>query len=137
MGTSVENENAGSDAIDRAVAVWKKAQVVYQSPSWEGKPEPRALAERIASKHRDCEDKLLPLLADDNQLVVAYALLTLQLMGSQSLGSLPAAVLKRQSKITLKTGSFSISTDVGGFARQLQKGAVRNKPADGAAKTTE
>ena len=111
----------GCEVVDRAVEVWKKAQVVYQSPSWEGRPEARAFAERIAAEFRQCEHKLVKLLSHENQLVVAYALLTLQLMGSESLRTLPAELLQRRSKITLRTGSFSTSMDVGGLARQLQK----------------
>lgn len=119
--TTHEDGTVGCEIVDRAIEVWKKAQVVYQSPSWEGRPEARVFVERIATEFRECERKLAELLEHENQLVAAYALLTLQLMGSRTLRTLPAQLLERRSKITLRTGSFSTSMDLGGLARQVQK----------------
>jgi hypothetical protein len=128
--TTIEDGNVGCDIVDRAVEVWKKAQVLYQSPSWEGRPEARAFAERIATDFQEGEHKLVKLLEHENQLVVAYALLTLQLMGSRGLRALPAELLERRSKITLRTGSFSTSMDLGGLARQFQKSQSASASGD-------
>jgi hypothetical protein len=128
--TALEDGIVDCEIVDRAVEAWKKAQVVYQSPSWEGRPEARAFVERIATEFRQCEHKLTGLLEHENQLVVAYALLTLQLMGSRRLRTLPAQLLERRSKITLRTGSFSTSMDLGGLVRQLQKSQSTSATGD-------
>ena len=87
----------------------------------QGQPEARAFVERIATEFRECEQKLTELVEHENQLVVAYTLLTLELMGSHKLRTLPSSLLERRSKLTLRIGSFSTSMDLGGLARQLQK----------------
>jgi hypothetical protein len=121
---SVQKSYDHSDLIDRATKVWQNAQLVYQSPSWDGKPEARAVAEEIGSTCPQCEPALVSLLCHESQLVVAYALLTLEMMGSAALLELPAEVLHRRSNITVSSGSFRIAMDVGGLARQIQKRAL-------------
>jgi hypothetical protein len=110
--------------LDTAFALWRKAQVVHQAPSWDGKPEARALAEEIAASHPECEAHLAAALTNESALVVAYALLSLELMNSRLLQSLPEALLQRRSNITLVTGSFKNGMDLGGLARQLQNRAI-------------
>jgi hypothetical protein len=112
--------------LDRAQVVWKQAQVFFQMPSFEGKPEARVTAERIAIEHPEYENDLLALLHHENQLVVAYTLLTLQLMGSTALKHLPEDLLQRRNKLTVSTESFKQTMDLGGFARQVMK--MANKP---------
>jgi hypothetical protein len=109
--------------LDRAVALWRKAQVLHEVPSWKGQPEARALAERIAASHAASESALAALLLDSNQLVVAYALLTLELMRSPVLRDLPSELLQRRSNITIVSGSVKTGMDLGGLARQIQKRA--------------
>jgi hypothetical protein len=116
-----ENQKAASDLLDEAVEHWKHSQVVHQSPSWNGQPEARALAERIASDSPESEQRLFELLGHENQLVVAYALVTLQLMNSARLVEIPRNLLESRSRVTLIAGSFSTSTDLGSLARQIQK----------------
>jgi hypothetical protein len=85
----------------------------------------------IAQEHPDCHDALSDLLGSESQLVAAYALLTLELMGSDIVANLPAELLDRRQQITLLTGSFKNSVDLGGLARQVQKRARvrRDRPS--------
>ena len=99
-----------------------KARVVYESPSWEGQPPARALVEQIV-QIAECHDRLLGLLSSPNQLVVAYALQTLALMGSPALADLPDELLERRQQVTFLCGSFKNSMDLGGLARQIRKRA--------------
>jgi hypothetical protein len=57
-------------------------------------------------------------------LVVAYALQTLELMGSPALPELPDELLERRQQVTFICGSFKNSMDLGGLARQLRKRAI-------------
>jgi len=102
---------------------WRKAQVLYETPSWKGQPEARAIAEQIAGSHPECEPALASLIQDSSQLVAAYALLTLELMKSPVLQNIPPDVLQRRSKVTLVCGSVKTTMDLGGLARQIQKRA--------------
>ena len=114
----------GSAALlKRAVARWSKAQVVYEGPTRAGIPEPLLLVDEVAARP-DCHDALLSLLSSQNQLVVAYVLLTLRRMGSAALAELPKGLLERREKITLDCGSFRNSMDLGGLARQFRKEAT-------------
>jgi len=121
--TSSTRMDAECDIIAKAVQIWKKAQVVYQEPSWDGQPPARAIAEEIARSYPECEQKLVDLLVDNHQLVVAYALLTLEIMRSATLQNLPPELLERRSNIKLMTGSIANAMDLGGLARQIQKRA--------------
>ncbi len=109
-----------SALLEEAARVWAKAQVVHESPSWEGHPPPRALVEQIA-RRPECHDGLLALLSAPSQLVVAYALQTLELMGSPALAELPDELLERLEKLTIQCGSYRSSMDLGGLARQIRK----------------
>jgi hypothetical protein len=131
MATSTANP-ASADAqayLEKVFAIWRKAQVVHQAPSWDGKPEARALAEEIAATHPEHEAALAAALADESALVVAYALISLELMNSRCLQKLPDALLQRRSNITLIAGSFKSSMDLGGLARQIQKHATERLAA--------
>src|SRR5262245_57240664 len=104
-----------ADRLERAVGLWRKAQVVHEGPTRLGFPEPLEAVLEIARGHPECHDGLVRLLAENNQLVVAYALLTLQMMGSHVLEELPEEVLGRREKITIDIGSFRNSMDLGGL----------------------
>jgi hypothetical protein len=106
--------------LDRVVNAWRKAEVIHQSPSWNGQPEARALAEE-AALHPEHEAQFFELLGDPNSRVAAYALLALDLMRSERLTDLPEALLANRSKLTFHFGSFRSTNDLGGFARQIQK----------------
>jgi hypothetical protein len=106
--------------LEDAVAIWSKAQIVHQSPSWEHRPEARFLAEEIA-RQPEYESGLVNLLANPNQFVVAYSLITLELMGSRRLRELPVELLSNRSNITLCLGSVRVGMDL---ARQIQKRAA-------------
>jgi hypothetical protein len=71
----------------------------------------------------ECHDGLLALLSSPNQLLVAYALQTLELMGSPALADLPDELLERRQQVTFQCGSFRNSMDLGGLARQIRKRA--------------
>ena len=111
-----------SALLDEAVCVWAKAQIVFESPSWEVHHPARALVEQLAQCH-ECHDGLLELLSSQNQLVVAYALKTLEMMGSPALSDLPDELLERRQQISIQSGSFRNSMDLGGLARQIRKRA--------------
>src|SRR5262249_36619410 len=111
-----------SALLAEVAKVWAKAQVVYESPSWKGNPTARALVEQIAQVS-ECHDGLLTLLSSPSQLVVAYALLTLELMKSSALADLPDELLERLQQVTSVCGSFKNSIDLGGLARQIRKRA--------------
>src|SRR5262245_46825983 len=111
-----------SALLEEAAHVWAIAQVVYEEPSWEGQPVARALVERLAQRP-DCHDGLVGLLSSPSQLVVAYALRTLQLMRSPELANLPDELLERRQQVTFSWGSIRTSMDLGGLARQLRKQA--------------
>lgn len=118
----VEASPSSRALSERATSIWRRAQLVRSAPSWEGLPEARAVAEEVA---RDPENAtwLIELLGDPSQLVVAYSLLTLELMGSHHLKDLPSELLTNRSTVTLVEGSFRNSMDLGGLARQIQKRA--------------
>jgi hypothetical protein len=59
-----------SALVSEATRVWAEAQVVYESPSWDGLPPARALVEQIVQAP-ECHDGVLALLSSPNQLVVA------------------------------------------------------------------
>lgn len=108
------------DELSLAVAAWRKAQVLYYSVSWKGRPAARHFAE-VLSFRPDLEGKLIELLKAENQLVVAYSLLTLELMNSSALGTLPDDLLERKAKVTIREGSFSDQMELGAFARHVKK----------------
>src|SRR5438876_5889367 len=103
-----------SALLAEAAQVWAKAQVVYESPSWEGHPRARALVEQIAQVP-ECHDGLLAFLSSPSQLVVAYALLTLESMNSPALAELPDELLEGRQQVTSLCGSFKNSMDLGGL----------------------
>jgi hypothetical protein len=119
-----DNPSQECEILARAIALWRKAQVLYQAPSWNGQPEPRAIAEQIANSHPECEPALGRLILDSNQLVAAYALLTLELMKSPILQNLPSEVFQRRSSVTVVCGSIKTAMDLGAWARQVQKRAI-------------
>jgi hypothetical protein len=106
--------------LAEAARVWAKAQIVYDTASLEGYPPARALVEQVACVP-ECHDWLLALLSAPNQLVVAYALRALELMGSPALPELPDELLERGQQVTFQCGSFRNSMDLGGLARQIRK----------------
>jgi hypothetical protein len=117
--------------IERAKAVWSKAQFVYNGPTRLGLPDALQVSLEIAQNHPECHDALLTLLLSESQLVAAYALLTLEAMGSDVVRSLPVELLDCRKQISLQTGSFRNSTDFGGLARQVQKRARQRQPSEG------
>jgi hypothetical protein len=118
-----DSRSQGCDLLQRAIASWRKAQVLYQGHSWQGQPEALAIAEQIAACHPECEPMLADLLLDGSQLVVAYALLTLEFMRSPVLLNRPAELLQRRSQVTMAFSGVMTSTDLGALTRQVQKRA--------------
>lgn len=112
-----------STILEGAIGLWRHAQVVHAGPTRLGCPEPLEAVFQIAKDHPECHDGLIQLLSSDNQLVAAYALLTLQAMGSRMLENLPQELSERREKITIDIGSFRKSMDLGGLFRQVQKRA--------------
>jgi hypothetical protein len=112
--------------LERALSVWRKAQVLHEGPSWKGHPEARAIAEEIAAAHPECEESLASLLADKCQFVAGYALLTLELMRSRIIEDLPDEILQRRSNVSVVYEGIRSATDLGGLARQIRKRARGN-----------
>jgi hypothetical protein len=104
----------------RAVKQWGRAQILFDSPAWNGEPVARHLAEILKDRH-DLEIRLIELLNHKNQLVVAYSLLTLQMMDSAGLENLHADLLQREGKIFRVRGCFADKIELGALARQVQK----------------
>jgi len=67
--------------------------------------------------------RLFKCLFDDEQLVVAYALLALRRADDPMLKELPEQLLNRREKITVRSGNFSEKMELGAFARMLKKQA--------------
>jgi hypothetical protein len=109
-----------TEVLGRAVESWKKAQLLDLSPTWKGEPEATYYAERVA-KETILEVRLLELLQNNNQLVVAHSLHALELMQSSVLLELSKELLARRDKLTLHMGSFRWNSDLGGYAREIQK----------------
>src|SRR4051812_29097389 len=118
-----------ADTLEREVVLWRKAQVVHEGPTRLGFPEPLEAVLEIARGHPECHDGLVRLLSSEDQLVVAYALLTLQAMRSRVLENVPQQLLERREKVTIDIGSFRNSMDLGGLARQVRKRARRRRQA--------
>jgi hypothetical protein len=114
--------------LDKAVKVWSKAQIVYITPPRLGDSEARVLVEELA-RRPEYESALFDLLAAPSQLVVAYSLKTLELMGSRRLKELPPDLLTNRRNVTLLYGSVRVGMDLGSLARQVQKTA-REAAAD-------
>jgi hypothetical protein len=112
-------------ALEDAIKAWKKAQLLYAAPAWENQPEARAMVEKLATQP-SCEESLYALLSDANQYVVAYSLMTLELMGSSKLRILPETLLENRSNVSFSIGSVRTSMDLGGYARQIKKRAMRS-----------
>ena len=115
------NSNTEQDEFSLAVAEWRRAQVVFCSPSWKGRPLARHYCENLSSKP-EFKDKLAALLSDKNQIVVAYVLLTLDLMQSETSLTVPEELFGRRDQITTMTGSFANKSEIGAFAKHLRKG---------------
>lgn len=109
------------DLMKNAEVIWAKAQVLYAGPSWKGSPDALAIQERILEEPKVYHDLLVKNLDHDNHLVIAYSLKTLEKMGSYYICKLPEKLLNSRNKITVREGSFSIVTDLGGIARNVQK----------------
>jgi hypothetical protein len=74
----------------------------------------------MLSGRQDSEKELVKLLSHENELVVAFSLVALEMMGSSSLGQLPKTLLKRKELITKLRGSFGIEVELGEFAQEYQ-----------------
>jgi hypothetical protein len=75
------------------------------------------------AQHPGVEPAVYDMLSDPSQVVVAYSLITLELMGSHKLADLPEYLLANRSNITLILGSFRNGMNLGGLARMIQKRA--------------
>jgi hypothetical protein len=110
------------DLLERAALTWAKAQVLYERPPRLGESKELQLVQENA-KHPECEEGLIVMLASPNQLVVAYALMTLRWMRSPVLANLSDELLSRRENISVQCGSFRTKMDLGGLARQYRKEA--------------
>jgi hypothetical protein len=85
---------------------------------------PAEMIKEVAADIGKYRERLLKCLCDDNQLVVAHALLVLKRANDPMLTELPKELLNRHGKITLRIGSFSETMELGAFARMLKKEAA-------------
>jgi hypothetical protein len=109
--------------FDAAVQTWKKAQVVREV-SGKIKAPSAEMIKGIAAEIGKYRERLVRCLHDDDQLLVAYALLVFKRAHDPILNELPEELLNRHDKITVRTGSFSEKMELGAFARMLKKGAA-------------
>jgi hypothetical protein len=112
-----------SDLLDAAVQIWREAQVVHNPGRTETPPE--AMARKIADEIGKYRARLMKCLLHESQLVAAYALLVLSKVNDPALNELPAGLLTRHEKITVRSGSFSHKMELCAFARMLRKEARR------------
>jgi hypothetical protein len=111
------------ELFDEAVQIWKKAQVVREVSGKIKVPSAEMIKE-VAAEIGKYRERLVRCLHDDDQLVVAYALLVFKRAHDPILNELLRELLNRHNKITVRTGSFSQSMELGAFARMLKKGAA-------------
>ena len=88
---SPSNPPDNASLLRRAVLLWQQAPCVQQTPATDGHPVESALVEQLAAASPDCEPLLIELLEHESPVVVAYALLTLELRDSHALRQLPPA----------------------------------------------
>ena len=115
------NEVDISSLVDRAIKVWKKAQVIRTDPTFRGEPEPAFLSESLEKLGSRAEEPLTQLLYHEHPLVCAYALWTLFKVGSPVFDWLPDELMKRKERVTIRSGSFSTRNNLGGWAAHLRK----------------
>ena len=122
MESLPRSDDEQSRLVAEAAVVWSQAERVYLAPP-KGDSDAWNAVERLAGKKacKQVESLLIDLLSHPNQLVVAYALFTLELMKSAACGSLPAQLLERKEKISVLMGCFLNKMELGAFARQVQK----------------
>ena len=106
--------------LKRAIEEWCNAQVLFNCPTWRGQPVARHLVEQLRH-HPEIDEELIMLLSHKCQLVVAYSLVTLDMMDSPAVGNLPVELLARTEKITEVTGSFREKMELGAFARRTER----------------
>jgi hypothetical protein len=119
MGTDDACENIEA-LISQAVEVWKNGQTVNLSPIWKQHPQGHYLA-KVLAERPDCEARLGEFLTHENELVVAYSLVALEMMDSRLLARLPKDLLERKQLFTSVRGSFGIEVELGEFANEIQK----------------
>lgn len=118
--TTCESCESVEALILRAVEVWKHDQLVNLTTTWKQEPQGHYLAETL-SKRLDCEASLGQLLSHENEIVVAYSLVALEIMDSTLLGRLPNELIERKQFFTRLEGSFAIDYELGEFAKEIQK----------------
>jgi hypothetical protein len=94
-----------------------------------GRPEATYLLE-VVSGRPDLEPRLIELLRDQRQLVVAYSLLALENLNSPALEHLPQELLYAKRHVTWLYGSFGQKMELGAFVRHVQK-RWRTKRSEG------
>ena len=107
--------------FERALAAWSKPQAIREGPSWKGFPPERALCEALARRISESEPLLYSGLTHNNQHVVAYCLLALDLGSSPRLRELPEGLDSDKRHVSTIRGSFSNQMQIGDLARQLRK----------------
>ena len=119
----MEQDGNDMDLFDAAVPIWKKAQVVREISGKVKSPSVEIIKD-VAAEIGKYRERLVRCLHDDDQLVVAYVLLVFKRAHDPILKELPAELLNRHNKITVRTGSFSQTMELGAFARMLRKQAA-------------
>jgi len=112
------------DLLDAAVQIWREAQVVHD-PSRSLNTPSEVMVRTIADEIGQYRERLMECLSHESQLVAAYALLVLRKMNDPALKELPTELLTSHKKITVRTGSFSETMELGALARMLRKEACR------------
>jgi hypothetical protein len=110
------------DLLDAAVQIWREAQLVH-NPGRKGETPSEAMVRTIADQIGKYRERLMQCLCNESQLVASYALLVLRKVNDPALKELPTELLTSHKKITVRTGSFSGTMELGAFARMLRKEA--------------
>ena len=119
----MEQDGNDMELFDAAMQIWKTAEVVREVSGKIKAPSAEMIKE-VAAEIGKYRERLVRCLHDDDQLLVAYALLVFKRAHDPILKELPPELLNRHNKITVRTGSFSQNMELGAFARMLKKEAA-------------
>jgi len=117
------------DLISEARREWSKAQILIQSPPWEGEPKSAHLVKLLSEEEPTIEDELWAMVFDSDNLLSAYSMYTLFKRHSVKLANLPDQLKGRSGKITVHLGSFRIKQTYQDFVEEMIKyGKIFTEP---------
>jgi hypothetical protein len=102
-----------------ALRVWERAQVIQSGPAH--LTEAAAFVDGLAARRSEFEPLVIEVLSSSNPIIAGYCLITLDRMKSERLQHLPAELFERRELITLQSGTYSTTMDLGSLARQIAR----------------